>query len=192
MLPQLYGTCYFGKRYPIQTLKPVIAEYGGNIAVSTLNVIPVYVQNAVEISTLNTYLATVKVPYPQIYGMFQYGVRYPIRKATNTTPAEIVTDGRVYPLEVILVSVLTGVDASVFITRAQSFTFEFLGEFKPNDILVIDSRNFTVTLNGENALHLVGRDQFPEIMPGENEWLYSDASGTRLLRIRVKWRDRWM
>lgn len=95
-------------------------------------------------------------------------------------------------LEVIPIQVLAAVTNEIFLEKAKSFEFEFIGGFKPGDVIVIDSKRMMVMLNGENALHLVGKDEFPEIMPEGNEFLYSDISGTRVVRIRIKWQDRWL
>lgn len=83
---------------------------------------------------------------------------------------------------------------SVFVSliRRRAYEVEFTGDFAPGDVISIDSKTMTVTLNGTNALHLIGRDNFPILKPGKSELIYTDAEGTRTVRIRVKWQDRWL
>jgi len=129
--------------------------------------------------------------YAQPLGTSYYGKRYPIQN-TASALVSYLTSVQTSSLGVIPIAVLVTINNGVLLKKAKSFEFEFIGEFNPGDIVVIDSKRMIVTLNGENALHLVGKDEFPEIMPEGNEFLYSDISGTRVVRIRVKWQDRWL
>ena len=191
MYPQILGTCYFGRRYSVQTTASALASNLVSIQASTLGVIPVSVSTGLDTLTLNTFLYSVKNKNPQVFGLLPFGSKYPMQRGTNTV-AGAIQESAVYPLEVIPVGVLVTINNGVLLKKAKSFEFEFIGEFNPGDIVVIDSKRMMVTLNGENALHLVSKDEFPEIMPEENEFLYSDISGTRVIRIRVKWQDRWL
>lgn len=65
------------------------------------------------------------------------------------------------------------------------------GDIVPGDRLVIDTRNLTVTLNGENALHLLGGDFF-DLVLGINKITYTDASENRNVLMRVTHRDKFV
>lgn len=65
------------------------------------------------------------------------------------------------------------------------------GDIAPGDRLVIDTRNLTVTLNGENALHLLGGDFF-DLVLGNNKITYTDASENRNVLMRVTHRDKFV
>jgi len=175
----------------VQQVASVLAPYICNAQVSALGVVPVSLVVGFDAIVLNTSVYTVKNGNPQVFGLLPYGAGYPFRHGTNLV-AEEIEQGTVYQLEVIPIQVLAAVTNEIFLEKAKSFEFEFIGGFKPGDVIVIDSKRMMVTLNGENALHLVSKDEFPEIMPEENEFLYSDISGTRVIRIRVKWQDRWL
>jgi len=188
---QQLGTSYYGKRYPIQNTASALVSYLTSVQTSSLGVIPVSVSMSVDTLTFNTFLYSLKNRNPQVFGLLPFGSKYPMQRGTNTV-VEAIEQSSVYPLEVIPIAVLVTIDNGVLLKKAKSFEFEFIGEFKSGDVIVIDSKRMIVTLNGENALHLVGKDEFPEIMPEGNEFLYSDISGTRVVRIRIKWQDRWL
>ncbi|MGE4415601.1 MAG: hypothetical protein AB7D08_09815, partial [Bacteroidales bacterium] len=78
------------------------------------------------------------------------------------------------------------------IRKYRQLDFEFIGPFAPGDVVTINSRTLEVTLNGENALHLTGKDNFPTVRPGDQELIYADEEGNRMVRIKVQWRDRWI
>ena len=65
------------------------------------------------------------------------------------------------------------------------------GDIAAGDRLVIDTRNLTVTLNGENALHLLGGDFF-DLVLGNNKITYTDASDNRNVLMRVTHRDKFV
>lgn len=67
----------------------------------------------------------------------------------------------------------------------------FLGEFKPGDKLVIDTRKMTVTLNGQNVIHLLDGDFF-EFALGNNLVTYSDGEGVRNILTRITHRDKFL
>ena len=129
--------------------------------------------------------------YGQQLGTCYFGKRYQVQQVASVL-APYICNAQVSALGVVPIQVLAAVTNEIFLEKAKSFEFEFIGGFKPGDVIVIDSKRMMVTLNGENALHLVGKDEFPEIRPEQNEFLYSDASGTRTVRIRIKWQDRWL
>lgn len=65
------------------------------------------------------------------------------------------------------------------------------GDIAAGDRLVIDTRNLTVTLNGENALHLLNGDFF-DLVLGNNKITYTDASSSRNVLMRVTHRDKFV
>jgi hypothetical protein len=68
---------------------------------------------------------------------------------------------------------------------------EFSGEFKPGDKIVIDNERLTITLNGQNAMHLMSGDFF-DLNTGENEIIYTDEQSGRTVRMRITYRDRYV
>lgn len=68
---------------------------------------------------------------------------------------------------------------------------DFMGVIEPGDVLVIDMRKLTCTVNGAHALHLIDLDQF-NLRPGENDLTYEDDSGSRTLQLKVAFRERWL
>jgi predicted phage tail component-like protein len=55
-------------------------------------------------------------------------------------------------------------------------TVTYTGEITGNDVVVIDTGNFTVTKNGQNALQYWEGD-FPQLQPGQNTVTEHDQSG---------------
>jgi hypothetical protein len=70
-------------------------------------------------------------------------------------------------------------------------TIEFTGEFGPGDRIVIDSERLKMTLNGQNALHLMTGDFF-DLNTGENELTYTDDKTGRTVRMRITFKDRYV
>ena len=73
---------------------------------------------------------------------------------------------------------------------ARAIGFEYEGDFEPGDRIVISSSGLTLTVNGENMLHLQS-GALPFFTPGENTLAYSDSEGSREIKLRVIWRGRW-
>ena len=69
---------------------------------------------------------------------------------------------------------------------------EFIGSFKPGDVVKINSQTLEVTLNNTNALHLIVKSRFPIIRPGEQELIYEDSEGGRQVKITIQWKDKWV
>lgn len=65
------------------------------------------------------------------------------------------------------------------------------GQFRPGDRLVIDSRNLTVRLNGQNALHML-TGEFFDLNVGRNTIRYSDTQTSRNVLIRFTHRDKFV
>lgn len=59
------------------------------------------------------------------------------------------------------------------------------------DVLVLDSANRTVTLNGTNVLRDT-QGEFVEMIPGQANLHYSDAGGSRSGTAHIFWEDRWV
>jgi len=64
---------------------------------------------------------------------------------------------------------------------------------KPGQELVIDTSEMTVTIDGENVIHLLSTDSdFFALMQGENTITYSDNSNKRTAGLKVMWKNRWV
>ena len=64
---------------------------------------------------------------------------------------------------------------------------------KPGQELIIDTNEMTVTIDGENAIHLLSADSdFFALMQGENTITYSDNSNKRTAGLKVMWKNRWV
>lgn len=79
-------------------------------------------------------------------------------------------------------------DANAYLVENLTFT----GTFATNDIIIIDSDNLTIKLNGVNAMTKITGGDYFNLKPGINAIKYSDASGSRTIKIEVKKRDRWL
>lgn len=75
--------------------------------------------------------------------------------------------------------------------RIKTEGITFTGEFKAGDKIIFDMEKFTVTLNGQNALHLVEGDFF-NLHPGINELVYTDVESNRKVKVKIEYRDRWL
>lgn len=85
----------------------------------------------------------------------------------------------------------TATEVSVTLTHSHVDEIRFLGDFKPGDKLVIDTRKMTVTLNGQNVIHLLDGDFF-EFALGNNLVTYSDGEGVRNILTRITHRDKFL
>ena len=64
---------------------------------------------------------------------------------------------------------------------------------KPGQELIIDTNEMTVTIDGENAIHLLSADSdFFALMQGENIITYSDNAEGRTAGLKVVWKDVWL
>ncbi|WP_018755210.1 phage distal tail protein [Paenibacillus terrigena] len=89
------------------------------------------------------------------------------------------------------VSVDSSTEFDVKITHSHVDTISFTGDFKPGDRLVIDTKKMTVTLNGQNAMHLVDGDFFSLVL-GTNLITYSDGEMARDILTRITHRDKFL
>jgi len=201
---QTYGTTYFGKRLPIQASKQLNTIEGLSVVIETTRVYIVFLEaSANGAAYLKPYVVTKNIE------AFSEGDIQLIKGAGVSTHGSInvlVQHGRdieLVPIAVygssssfvgkqVLKPLRSSVQTGISLGKARVYQIEFIGEFKPGDTIVIDTKHFTVTLNGVNALHLVGNDNFPQLLPGVNELIYTDNEGQRTVRVRVIWQDRWM
>lgn len=68
---------------------------------------------------------------------------------------------------------------------------EFTGQFRPGDRIVIDSNTLKMTINGQNALHLMKGDFF-DLNTGSNELIYTDNQSGRTVRMRITHKDKFV
>jgi hypothetical protein len=61
----------------------------------------------------------------------------------------------------------------------------------PSDVLVLDSKTHSGTLNGDNILNSVQGD-FVQLAPGETNLIYSDNSTQHAGSLYLFWEDRWV
>jgi phage-related protein len=64
-------------------------------------------------------------------------------------------------------------------------------EMNAPDVLIIDSAKRSVTLNGENVLHMTQGD-FVELAPGTTHLVYGDAGSVHTASLYLFWQDRWV
>ncbi|WP_427050363.1 phage distal tail protein [Paenibacillus sp. TC-CSREp1] len=89
------------------------------------------------------------------------------------------------------VAITTATEFTVTVTHAHLNEIAFTGDFKPGDVIVIDTARQTVTINGENALHLMDGDFF-DLVYGANKLTYRDTETARNVRTRVTHRDKFL
>ncbi|MCR8843070.1 phage tail family protein [Paenibacillus sp. SC116] len=88
-------------------------------------------------------------------------------------------------------SIDTSAEFDVKVSYSHVDELRFIGDFKPGDKLVIDTKKMTVTLNGQNAIHLVDGEFFDLIL-GTNKLTYSDSESGRSILTRVTHRDKFL
>lgn len=82
-------------------------------------------------------------------------------------------------------------DVSATAGRYHVDVIRFTGDFAPGDQIVIDMDRLRMTLNGQNALHLMEGDFF-RLITGKNELVYTDSATGRTVRMRITFRDRYV
>ena len=204
MFIQTYGTTYFGKRLPIQTSKQLNTIEGLSALVNTTKIYIIFLEASVNGTTfLKPYVVTkniealsegdielVKGIGISTYGSINVLVQH--SRGINLASITVCGSSSYFVGKRVLKPLRSSMPAGISLGKARVYEMEFIGEFKPGDTIVIDTKHFTVTLNGVNALHLVGNDNFPQLLPGANELIYTDNEGQRTVRVRVIWQDRWM
>lgn len=64
---------------------------------------------------------------------------------------------------------------------------------KPNDELVINTCDMTVTINGQNGMRYLTVDSdFFSLLQGANTIIYSDNVSSRNIYLDLIWKDRWI
>lgn len=202
MYPQTYGTRIYGKRFPIEIEQQISASTEGFATISYTKIFLLHlVASAIgmaqfmpkvvgkKLSAVVEGTTTVrKAMSIGFSGACEVGAK--ITKQFSLTLSAACEAGAAIRKQVnkTLLGIAVGL-ASIFKHRV--FEFEFIGSFEPGDVVRIDSRTLEITLNDENALHLVEGD-FPMLRPGEQELIYADNEGSRKVRVKVQWRDRWI
>lgn len=88
-------------------------------------------------------------------------------------------------------SITTATDFVVNVTYSHIDELALIGDFKPGDVIVIDTKRQTVTINGESVLHLMTGDFF-DLVYGANKLTYTDSETARNVRTRVTHRDKYL
>lgn len=116
-----------------------------------------------------------------------------IREMPFTAEIDTATDLLAQLVRERLLGVSIGTSTEILVSVSYSHVDElkFLGEFRPGDKLVIDTRKMTVTLNGLNAIHLFDGDFF-ELALGTNKMTYSDGESARNILTRITHRDKFL
>ena len=80
------------------------------------------------------------------------------------------------------------------VTVTAYLNLAFVGNLSPSSVLVIDTDNKTVELDGYNALHLFDFDNtdFWELLSGNNDIVYTDNESSRNLNIEVEFTERFV
>lgn len=114
----------------------------------------------------------------------EYDINALVESAT-----EIFTD---YLRERIIKSNIdTSTEVKVSVTHNHVDEFKFDGDFKPGDRIVIDCKKKTVTINGQNALHLTD-GEFITLVLGLNKLQYTDIESERSVLTRITHRDKFL
>lgn len=204
MFLQTYGTTYYGKRFPIQTTKQLYATVSVNTDINVSKTYLVFVDAIVKANGLiksKRAYKNILVTAPARTSVSK-GISFSEYATTNISSTigeriiliplvatnKIASFIKKQPQKISTVEVT----APIFLRKARLYEIEYFGEFAPGDTLIIDTEHLTVTVNGDNVLHLIGKDEFPELLPGENELVYIDSEGQRIVKIRVIWKDRWL
>ena len=71
------------------------------------------------------------------------------------------------------------------------FGWLYNGVFSAGKRIVVDRDRLTVTQDGVNVIDKVDGD-IPFFEPGDNAWRYTDDEATRDIKLRIRYRGRWM
>jgi hypothetical protein len=190
MFPQTYGTRYYGKRFPIKTEKQITAESKGSVFIKYTKVIMLYLIAITRGAT--TFLP--KQIGKKIIGQAK-GITTIVKKAVSFSFSIVCKVGTKITKHVTMSAPIKAICRGIATIKKQKhrvFEFEFIGSFAPGDVVKINSKTMEVTLNDENALHLIKKADFPIIPKGEQRLVYSDREGSRTVKVTVKWRDKWL
>jgi hypothetical protein len=76
------------------------------------------------------------------------------------------------------------------LTQFRKEMIDVIADFNPGDIIVIDTKRKTVTINGQNASHLA--EGFMKFLTGTNEITYVDSEGSRTVDIKIQHREKYL
>ena len=113
----------------------------------------------------------------------------PIATEAIETATEILTE--MLRQRILDTTINTSTEFSVKVQHLHVDDIIINGNIAPGNRLIIDTKNLTVTLNGENALHLIDGDFF-DLVLGNNKITYTDASANRNVLMRVTHRDKFV
>jgi hypothetical protein len=203
MFPQTFGTMYFSKRFPISTEQQVLVQVRGLSFIDYPRVVIVELTaGAIGASMILKNVG--KNVWAEVSGVMKVlkGMTYSIvsvcrtaaivRKVTLPRTIVVFCTMNVRIVKQAMKFFRAAAQTIVLIRRFRLYEFQFEGEFVAGDVVTIDSKTFEVTLNGENALHLTGKDNFPTVRPGEQVLTYADEEGSRTVRVKIRWKDRWL
>ena len=80
-------------------------------------------------------------------------------------------------------------DVYALLRQIDSWTITFTGTLAAGKTVCINTRDFTVTNDGDNAIADFSGD-FPTMFPGTNWVIYTDEEGSRTLSITISKKDR--
>lgn len=90
------------------------------------------------------------------------------------------------PCAPVISCVIGAVGAATLVLTGTGWTTTITGPFVTNDVIVVDARNFTVTVNGVGAIaRFVRTGDWPEVSPGSNTFTVAPAAATT-----VQWKPR--
>lgn len=202
MYPQTYGT-YYGKRFPIEVEKQLsaTAECASLIDLTRIFLLQLVASVVGTARSLPRTVGKRMVAVTDGAVFLNRAVSFHV-SAVCAVVAKTAKHITLIPVSVACVAggaikkqigkVLSAVTSVISSIGAKGMTdVEFIGDFAPGDIVTIDSRTMEVKLGSGNALHLLN-GEFLVIHPGEQEIIYSDDEGNRMVRMKVWWKDRWL
>jgi len=204
MFPQTYGTRYYGKRFPIEVEQQLFADAECSAFVDYKRIFLAFLEAVTKCSAF----FGPKVISKRLAGIVEGAAA--VRKAVSFSLSAVCEATAAIAKHVVLSPIIAACENAAAIKKQvyktlavvalglasirkyRQLDFEFIGSFAPGDVVRINSKTLEVTLNDENALHLVGKNYFPMVRPGDRELIYADEEGNRMVRIKVQWRDRWI
>lgn len=115
---------------------------------------------------------------------------YPLVVEAIDTATEMLTR-LIREMAISPTAIESSTEFEVTVTHTHVDTLGFSGAFKPGDKLVIDTKKMTVTLNGQNAMHMIDGDFFNLIL-GTNKLTYTDDASARDILTRITHRDKFL
>ncbi|WP_339306930.1 hypothetical protein [Paenibacillus sp. FSL R5-0519] len=147
------------------------------------------IESATDFSTRISGDFTVAVTFESATDLTTEFVREMAMAAEITTATEMLA--QLVRERLFGASITTATDFVVNVTYAHINEIGITGDFKPGDVIVIDTKRQTITINGETALHLMTGDFF-DLVYGANKLTYTDSEVARNVRTRVTHRDKFL